>query len=481
MSRSLPSLRLLLYLEWLLLGMSLLTGFLIPPIYPFHGTPWLAVLSIVMFGVMGLRLPTRSLSHKVIYTAIELGLVLLPAFTNSHLRYAPLLGLIAVIRSCQMFKLQGRLIVASLVYVSYLYIMFLRTRTSVFMRMYVGQGRPFAEQMPLGKPIAEQIATITANLILNNAISFALTLAFVLLLVNAVLSERRSRQELAIAHDQLRQYALRIENQATLQERNRIAREIHDSLGHALTAQSIQLENALLLLPSNVNKAIDFLKEAKHLAYQALQEVSRSVATLRADPLCGKSLEKAISNLIRDFSSATTLTPDCKISLASPLTPEVSTAIYRILQEALTNISKHSTATQVKIQLQSQAGKLHLLVEDNGRGFYPQQNTTGFGLQGMRERATALGGNFHIISEPGKGCKIGVNIPILDSSIGNFEPGTNIQNHATCFNGTAVALNEGTSPTHCLRNPNARAGTRETLLRAARWLRKAVTPKSKIL
>jgi signal transduction histidine kinase len=247
------------------------------------------------------------------YTAVELGIVLLPAFTNSHLRFAPLLGLIAVIRSCQMFNLQGRLIVASLVYVSYLYIVFLRSRTTVLFRMHVGEGRPFPEQ----------IATNTANLLLNNAISFALTLTFVLLLVNAVLSERRSRQELAIAHEQLRQYALRIENQATLQERNRIAREIHDSLGHALTAQTIQLENALLLLPSNVDKATDFLKQAKQLAYQALQEVSRSVATLRADPLRGKSLENAINNLIRDFSSATTLTPDCKISLAYPVTPEV--------------------------------------------------------------------------------------------------------------------------------------------------------------
>ncbi len=415
-SRSLPSLRLLLYLEWLLLGMSILTAFLIPPFYPFQPTPWLTVLSIVVFGVMGLRLPTSSFSHKVIYTVVELGIVLLPAFTNSHLRFTPLLGLIAVIRSCQMFKLRGRLIVASLVYVSFLYTVFLRSRTTVLFRMHVGQGRPFAEQ----------IATNTVNLLLNNAISFALTLTFVLLLVNAVLSERRSRQELAIAHEQLRQYALRIENQATLQERNRIAREIHDSLGHALTAQTIQLENALLLLPSNVDKAIDFLKEAKQLAYQALQEVSRSVATLRADPLRGKSLENAINNLIRDFSSATTLTPDCKINLAYPVTPEVGTAIYRILQEALTNISKHSEATQVTIQLQSQDRRLHLLVEDNGKGFYPEQNTTGFGLQGMRERATALGGSFHIISEAGKGCLIQVELPIIDSSIVNSQRATKI-------------------------------------------------------
>lgn len=421
MSPSFPSLRLLLYLEWLLLGMSLLAEFLIPPIYPFHTSPWFTVLRIVVFGVMGLRLPKHNFSYKVIYTVVELGILLLPvlpAFTNNHLRCAPLLGLIAVIRSCQMFDLQDRLIVAALVYISYLYTEFLRiSQTPVFFKMPLGHGRAC-----MGAPMPPPPNTV--NFILNNAITFALTLTFVLLLVNAVLAERRSRQELAFAHEQLRQYALRIENQATLQERNRIAREIHDSLGHALTAQTIQLENALLLLPSNVDKAIEFLQQVKQLAYQALQEVSRSVATLRADPLRGKSLENAIHNLIRDFSSATTLTPECKISLTSPVSSEIGTAIYRILQEALTNISKHSAATQVIVQLQTQAGRINLLVEDNGKGFYPEQNTTGFGLQGMRERATALGGNFNIISKQGAGCRIQVSILILESSMINSEPAT---------------------------------------------------------
>ncbi|QDL11124.1 sensor histidine kinase [Brasilonema octagenarum UFV-E1] len=419
MSPSFPSLRLLLYLEWLLLGMSLLAEFLIPPIYPFHTSPWFTVLRIVVFGVMGLRLPKQNFSYKVIYTVVEFGILLLPALTNNHLRCAPLLGLIAVIRSCQMFNLKGRLIVAALVYISYLYTEFLRiSRTPVFFKMPLPlrHGRAC-----IGPPMPPPN---TVNFILNNAITFALTLTFVLLLVNAVLAERRSRQELAFAHEQLRQYALRIENQATLQERNRIAREIHDSLGHALTAQTIQLENALLLLPSNVDKAIEFLQQVKQLGYQALQEVSRSVATLRADPLRGKSLEKAIDNLIRDFSSATTLTPECKISLTSPVTSEVGTAIYRILQEALTNISKHSGATEVSVQLQTQTGRINLLVEDNGKGFYPEQNTTGFGLQGMRERATALGGNFNIMSKQGAGCRIQVSILILESSMMNSEPAT---------------------------------------------------------
>jgi len=401
-SRSLPSLRLLLYLEWLLLGMSLLAGFLIPPIYPSQPSPWLTVLSIVAFGVMGLRLPTRSFSHKVMYTAVELGIVLLPAFTNSHLRFAPLLGLIAVIRSCQMFNLQGRLIVASLVYVSYLYIVFLRSRTTVLFRMHVGEGRPFPEQ----------IATNTANLLLNNAISFALTLTFVLLLVNAVLSERRSRQELAIAHEQLRQYALRIENQATLQERNRIAREIHDSLGHSLTALNLQLETAVKLWQSHPAKAQIFLAQAKTLGSQALQEVRQSVSAMRSNPLQGLSLERAIATLALGFHRSTGILPTYQIQLSHPIPTDVSTAIYRIVQEALTNISKYASATEVKIKLSATTTNLQLIVQDNGRGFNLDQNSTGFGLQSMRDRTLALGGNFNINSAPAQGCTITATIPL---------------------------------------------------------------------
>lgn len=406
MLQSLPPLRLLLYLEWILLGLSTLSLILTSLFVELQQSALFAILRIIAFGVMGLRLPTGRLDRKIIYTAVEFGIILLPAIFDNSIRIDPFTGMIAVLRGCQMFRLPGRLTVTGLVFLLFLYPLFSRNDSIFLIRRQAG----------LAKPIVEELSGNVLLLKLNNAFALGLTLMFVLLLVNALLAERRSRQDLASAHEQLRQYALRIENQATLQERNRIAREIHDSLGHALTAQTIQLENALLFLPSNIDKAREFLREAKQLGYQALQEVSRSVATLRADMLRGQTLETAISALIRDFRSTTNLTPDYTICLASPVTPEVSTAIYRILQEALTNISKHSAAKSVIIELQSNNGRLHLLVEDNGRGFNPEQNTTGFGLQGMRERAAALGGNLHVISEPGKGCRIQAIVPILDAT-----------------------------------------------------------------
>lgn len=400
MQQQIPTFRLLLYLEWILLGFTAVSAVLAALVFPIPGT-WLVIVSIVAFGVMGFKLPADKW-HKVLYTSLEFGIILLPTIIDSRIRFPSPLGVIAVIRSCQMFKLPGRLIVVVLVLISFLFSLFWQSQPDRHSYGNMGQVRKLLQESGSRELIFK----------LNFAFSFALVLVFVLLLINALLAERQSRQELAIAHEKLHHYALQIENQATLQERNRIAREIHDSLGHALTAQSIQLENALLFLQSNTDRTRMFLTQAKQLGSQALKEVRQSVAALRTDPLQRQSLEDAIASSVNEFFSLTGIKPDCTISLPHPLTTEVSTAIYRILQEALTNIYKHSAATKVTIQLQEKAKFIHLQVEDNGKGFHPEQNTTGFGLQGMQERTAALAGQFNLISKPGEGCLITARIPL---------------------------------------------------------------------
>jgi signal transduction histidine kinase len=390
--------RLLLYLEWILLGISLLTLIVAPPFDTSPTPSVLSVFCILAFGLLGLKLPTGRLSHKVLYTALEVSVMALPTLLDNSPRFMPLLGLVVVIRSCQMFRQSSRLIVAALVYALILWMLFSRF-----------QG-PLSQAKALWQDASGNSLLI---LRLNAALSFGLALSFVLLLVNALLAERQSRAELFAAHQQLRQYALRIEDQATLQERNRIAREIHDALGHTLTAQSIQLENASLFLSSNLDQASGFLSEAKQLGSQALKEVRQSVATLRANPLQGQSFETAIASLIKDFHSITGIHPDCFINVAHPLSSETKTTVYRILQEAMTNIYKHSQATRVILYLQETKKNLYLRVEDNGKGFNPRQNTTGFGLQSMQERTVALGGQFDLISHTGAGCLIMIQVPLL--------------------------------------------------------------------
>ncbi|MBD2363398.1 sensor histidine kinase [Anabaena minutissima FACHB-250] len=409
--------RLLLYLEWILLVITIL-GELPWESIPYLGTllaessqtskllpySWLLnIICIIGFGFMGLRLPRGTTASKWLYTALELGIIwLVTAWGSWRISFlSPYL--IVVIRSCLIFQPTGRLLSTGLVFLSFLLSLVISVKDLPAIQLELTQPRPVTLNQI-------RIWFIISNI--NTTILFGLVLVFVLMLVNALLAERQSRQKLTLAHNQLHQYALRIEDQATLQERNRIAREIHDSLGHALTAQSIQLENALLFCHSNPDKTQVFVSEAKQLASIALKEIRQSISTLRSDPLQEKNLESALTSLIEDFGNRTNITLDSTIDLTQSVTIEVKTAIYRIIQEALTNISKHSHAKQVTLKLQTTPEYLHLLIEDNGRGFNPEQNTTGFGLQGMRERTLALEGNFRLASEMGKGCCVTVNIPL---------------------------------------------------------------------
>jgi len=226
--------------------------------------------------------------------------------------------------------------------------------------------------------------------------------------VGAVLAENSSRIKLAAAHRRLREYALQVEDRATLQERNRIAREIHDSIGHYLTAQSIQLENTALFMIKDPTKANNHLVKARHLGKEALNNIRTSVATLR------NSTEPTISiaELIVDFKSHTELKICDRLSLLAPLSKEINISLFRIIQEALTNITKHSQAKEVTINLESTEQQVLLSIQDNGIGFDPNHNTTGFGLQSMAERTSALQGKLVIHSQRDRGTQIKIQIPL---------------------------------------------------------------------
>jgi len=234
-----PSFRLLLQLEWLLLATAAFMEILLP--FQWSWSLLLRVFAIAAFGGMGFRLPTGTLTVKLLYTGLEFGVILLSA-TQSGLstRSVFLLSLVVLMRSCLIFKQFGQLLVLGLSFLAYATLL-------------------------LSRPIVPEKLKVAAAIWdwrLSNVLLFSLTLIFALLLINALLAERQSReqlekvhQELELTHAQLRQYALRIEDQATLQERNRIAREIHDGLGHTLAAQTIQMNNALLFWQSNRDKA----------------------------------------------------------------------------------------------------------------------------------------------------------------------------------------------------------------------------------
>ena len=412
------SFRLLLYLEWILLGIALLAsfGFAIRPRSQFVAHPHLYSLTggfcIILLGIIGLRLPRNSKLFAQAYIAVGLILSWLGVLLLGRSgRVFPVLLLIVVIRACLLFSWKGRIFVAITAYTSYLAL-----QVMSFMRI-----SPFG--IPLGRSLPralrrlppEELRRVWFNLAFNSALLFAFVLAFVLLLVGAILAEYESRAKLVKANKRLRDYALRIENQATVEERNRIAREIHDSVGHYLTAQSIQLENTALFLEQDIGKAATHLDKARKLGREALANIRSSVATLRKEPTQKRSLEVTIEELVTNFQINTNIAIAWEVNLPSSLTFEVSTALYRIVQEALTNITKHSQATKVDLHLEKVAEKILLSIKDNGCGFDPNDNTTGFGLQGMQERTKALNGKLELLSKNGQGCEIRAEIPFSAS------------------------------------------------------------------
>ncbi|MCJ8283279.1 MAG: sensor histidine kinase, partial [Rivularia sp. ALOHA_DT_140] len=386
--------------EWVLLAFAAVASILPTPLQRVPTRfPELTVISLTLFGLMGLRLPTDNKRNKIIYTACQIILILITNFFGGRTsRLFPFLNLILVTRSCLIFQLPGRLVVTGLSFSLFL-ITFKKRFPHVPFRALIQQRVFF---------FRERLWFFQFSFIAL----FVLALVFVLLLMNAVLSEWQSREKLTAANEKLRQYALKIENQATLEERNRIAREIHDSLGHSLTALNLQLETATKLLNSNPEKAKDFLIRAKELGSQSLKDVRESVSKMRSNPLQEQSLETSINILVKNFQHSTNIEPNYQINLFYAIPHDISTAIYRIIQESLTNISKYAEATEVNLEITTVATSLHLIIKDNGKGFDLTQNTTGFGLKSMRDRTLALEGNFNIESAPGKGTKIKVDIPL---------------------------------------------------------------------
>lgn len=382
--------RFLLYAEWVMIATCF--SFAIMESFEKSQVPIQHVLVLAVLSVMAAILPSGKLLYKLLYVGIEIGLIFYGA-TLGYLHVLPTLYLIVLIQSCFLFKPPIRWIVAGLSFLLFL----------------VHQVRYVQNITLLVEPSDRHLFWMH---LIAETLMFGLGLFFVLKLVSTLLSERQAKAELAAAHDQLRQYALQIEELAAVQERNHIAREIHDSLGHTLTAQNIQLQTAAKLWQRDPNQAHTFLQQAQQLAVTAMQEVRRSVRALREDSE-EPPLEEAIAHLVKDFQQGTGIAISTSIKGQTIVCPRMRKTLYRIVQEALTNIRKYAQATQVNVQLSTTANDVNLVIEDDGQGFDPnQQSNTGFGLQGMRERVAASSGTLQLETEPGNGCRISIQVPL---------------------------------------------------------------------
>ena len=219
----------------------------------------------------------------------------------------------------------------------------------------------------------------------------------------------------------IRQELLRQLVSAQEEERRRISRELHDQMGQSLSA----LRLGLSTLAATPNDAITQLQA---IAAQIDADVDRLALELRPSVLDGVGLVAAVEQHIAEWSQRQQIATDFQVvgSTSNRLAPEIEVVLYRVAQEALTNILKHAAATQVSVILEQRQDQVGLVIEDNGRGFDTDvmqartANDRRLGLLGMQERVTQVGGTLTIESAPGEGATLYVRVPLpLTSEVEN--------------------------------------------------------------
>jgi signal transduction histidine kinase len=238
------------------------------------------------------------------------------------------------------------------------------------------------------------------------------------------LSQRRRYLLTAVANEAaaaLRNLELYLwsEERAILEERARIAREIHDGLQQSLAAKLMKISLIERLLTIDPSKVPAELAALKRSLQQDIQEIRHSVLALTPIDLESQGLERAVESYAREFADQTGIQVRLHLDVGGELGPKHQTAVYRLFQEALNNVRKHAQATQVEIDLLRGERELRLVIRDNGVGFdvaaarrRSPSTLGGLGLVGMQERVRSVGGDLQIVSQPGAGTLIEVHIPL---------------------------------------------------------------------
>ncbi|NDJ35063.1 MAG: sensor histidine kinase [Chloroflexi bacterium] len=253
--------------------------------------------------------------------------------------------------------------------------------------------------------------------------SFAIGLVFVITLTISLRASQKKQHRVEQLLNELQQAQEREKELAAAAERVHLAREIHDGLGHHLTALNIQLQAAAKLIERDPSRARSVIDVCLAEAQAAMQEVRRSVAVMRRTPLDGRSLDEAVARLVADFNAHSQLESTLRVhGSVLPLDTRAALTLYRAAQEGLTNAQKYGHgAASVTVDLFYHPGRVHLQVandgdpvEESGR---PSSNGSGFGLAGLRERATHLGGTLSAGPREGGGFILEMSLPTLQETV----------------------------------------------------------------
>jgi len=228
-------------------------------------------------------------------------------------------------------------------------------------------------------------------------------------------AHRRAEEQLRESHEQLRALSVYLQS-VREEERTRIAREVHDELGQALTGCKLDLSWIAGRLPRDQKELVEKTRALSAHIDSTIQMVRRIATELRPGILDHLGLAAALEWQANEFQTRTGIQCDVHSSLNEPeLSPDLNTTFFRIFQETLTNVIRHAGATRVAVELREQDGSVVLEVRDNGRGISRAEitNTKSMGLLGMRERAALLGGEFKIGRVArSEGTRVTVSIPL---------------------------------------------------------------------
>ena len=240
-----------------------------------------------------------------------------------------------------------------------------------------------------------------------------LILGVALMIAELAKRQRQQMTELEAAHRSLQRHAATVERLAISRERNRMARDLHDTLSHSLAGLAIQLEALRTTQKHSPEEAEEIAEEALTLARRGLAESREAIQALRNDPVGSMGLIGATQDEVRSFEARSGVSASLRVlGEAIDLSPDEEMALYRNLQEALRNVERHAQATQVDVELAFGDDAVELEVEDDGVGFDPQeQEGDTYGLLGMRERAAMVGGALTVDSDPAWGTRIRFRLP----------------------------------------------------------------------
>lgn len=384
----------IIYLEWILLGIALaghlIVQFMVSPTKYADEAPNVVISMIFLLVVFLLSFvkPVRSTYwDRMCFLFLEIVLLTGSAATGLP-RFMFPLYMISVAKGCLLLDRRGVVVIFV---------------ASFLAQIAYGSFKVYLKDL---QPLHLNPYTISAGIqmVLGSLVSCYAALAL-MVLIGTLTSKLVSEQKLRMESERL---SNEVEKLATELERTRIAREIHDSLGHTLTSMNIQIEVARKFFDRDQTRAREALDLGKQLASQSLTDVRMAVQSIRNPDFRFKDAVHALTAQIQQTEAL-----QVKVHLDAPeLSSATGYQLYRIIQECLTNVLKHAKATEARVELTHSGKNLELRVSDNGVGLQKSSNGGGFGIRGMQERVESLHGTVTIDSEPEKGTKLQVIIPL---------------------------------------------------------------------